>query len=141
MAHASFQVEILTPEGEVFDDQAEMVSTRTTLGEIGILANHAPLLGTLEPTELRVYRTEGELLRFAQSEGYLQVGGNRLLLLAQEIHTPDKLDAATLRERLAEAEQELAVAGEDSERRRVALRERKRWLAFLKVAEGTAGQR
>ena len=45
----SFRVEVLTPEGEVFDDEVEMVSTRTTVGEIGMLANHPPLLGMLDP--------------------------------------------------------------------------------------------
>ena len=137
MARNKFQVEILTPEGEVFNDEVEMVSTRTTVGEIGILANHAPVLGMLEPTELRVYRAEGEVLRYAQSEGYLQVGGNHVMLLVQDVQTPDKLDAGTLRERLAEAERELEAAGEDTERRRAALREQKRWQVFLKVAEGS----
>ena len=56
MARSKFPCEVLTPEGEVFSDEVEMVSTRTTLGEIGVLANHAPVLGMLEPTELRVYR-------------------------------------------------------------------------------------
>ena len=135
MPHTKFQVEILTPEGEVFNDEVEMVSTRTTTGEIGILANHAPLLGMLEPTELRVYVSEAEILRFAQSEGYIQVGGNHAMLLVQEAQSPSQLDVSTLRERLAEAERELDSAGDDTERRRAALREQKRWQAFLKVAE------
>ena len=135
MARTPFPVEILTPEGEVFNDEVEMISTRTTVGEIGILANHAPLLGMLEPTELRVYKSEGEVLRFAQSEGYIQVGGNHAMLLLQEVQAPDQLDVATLRERLSEAERELDAAGDDTERRRAALREQKRWQAFLKVAE------
>ena len=46
VAHAKFPVEVLTPEGEVFNGEVEMVSTRTTLGQIGILARHAPLLAT-----------------------------------------------------------------------------------------------
>ena len=137
MAHTKFQVEILTPEGEVFNDEVEMISTRTTVGEIGVLANHTPLLGMLEPTELRVYVSDGEVLRFAQSEGYMQVGGNHAMLLVQDIQKPEELDANTLRERLAEAERELEQAGDDTERRRVALREQKRWQVFLKVAEGT----
>jgi F-type H+-transporting ATPase subunit epsilon len=136
MAHNKFKVEILTPEGEVFSDEVEMVSTRTTLGEIGVLANHAPVLGMLEPTELRVYRSETEILRFAQSEGYIEIGGNHAMLLVQEAKTPDQLDVGVLRERLSEAERELESAGEDTERRRIALREQKRWRAFLKVAEG-----
>ncbi len=136
MARNRFQVEILTPEGEVFNDEVEMVSTRTTVGEIGVLANHAPVLGMLEPTELRVYRSEDEVLRFAQSEGYLQVGGNHVMLLVQDIQAPEQLDVGVLRERLAEAEHELEAAGDDTERRRAALRDQKRWKAFLKVAEG-----
>ena len=53
-------VEVLTPEGEVFDDEVEMVSTRTDTGSIGVLANHAPLMGILEPTELRLYKSESD---------------------------------------------------------------------------------
>ncbi|HEX3805108.1 MAG TPA: ATP synthase F1 subunit epsilon [Solirubrobacteraceae bacterium] len=136
MAHTKFQVEILTPEGEVFNDEVEMVSTRTTVGSIGVLANHAPLLGMLEPTELRVYKSDDEILRFAQSEGYIQIGGNHAMLLVQDIQTPEQLDAGVLRERLSEAERELEAAGDDTERRRVALRDQKRWQVFLKVAEG-----
>jgi len=69
MAHAKFPVEVLTPEGEVFNGEVEMVSTRTTLGQIGILSRHAPLLASLEPTELRLYKTETGIVRFRQAEG------------------------------------------------------------------------
>lgn len=136
MAHTKFTVEVLTPEGEVFKDEVEMVSTRTTIGEIGILAHHAPVLGTLEPTELRLHRSDTEVVRFAQSEGYLQVAENHAMLLVQDAVAEGQLDAAVLRERLAEAERELQEAGEDSERRRTAARELKRWQVFLAIAEG-----
>ena len=135
MAHALFPVEVLTPEGEVFNGEVEMVSTRTTLGEIGILARHSPLLATLEPTELRLYQTETDVLRFAQSEGYLQVGGNHALLLVEEARPLADLDAGELRERLRAAEQELEQAGEDTERRRVAERDKRRWERFLSLTE------
>lgn len=134
--HTPFPVQVMTPEGELFAEDVEMVSTRTTLGSIGVLANHEPLLATLEPTELRLYRSESEIVRYAQSEGYLQVGGNRALLLIQEAHDPESLDASDLRARLSEAEHELEQAGEDSERRRTAERERRRLEAFLAIAEG-----
>jgi F-type H+-transporting ATPase subunit epsilon len=135
MPHAKFPVEVLTPEGEVFNGEVEMVSTRTTLGSIGILARHAPLLATLEPTELRLYTSETEILRFAQSEGYLQVGGNHALLLVEEARPLADLDAGELRERLRAAEQELEQAGEDTERRRVAERDKRRWERFLSLTE------
>lgn len=135
MAHTKFPVEILTPDGEVFSDEVEMVSTRTSLGEIGILANHSALLATLDPTELRLHVSESEIIRYAQSEGYLQVGGNRAMLLVEECHQPDSLSAGELRERLQEAERELDAAGDDSEKRRVAQRDKRRWEAFLRIAE------
>lgn len=136
MPHTKFPVEVLTPEGMVFNDEVEMVSTRTTVGVIGILANHEPLLGALEPTELRLYRSDDDIVRFAQAEGYIQVADNRVLLLVEEAHPPRELLASSLRERLQQAEQELALAGDDTERRRVAERDRHRWETFLRIAEG-----
>src|SRR5580658_1426490 len=127
MPHAKFPVEVLTPDGEVFNGEVEMVATRTTVGQIGILARHSPLVATLEPTELRLYMTDTEILRFAQAEGYLQVGDNRALLLVEEAHPIGELDAEELRERLRVAELELEQAGADTERRRVAERDKRRW--------------
>ncbi len=135
MAHAKFPVEVLTPDGWVFNGEAEMISTRTTLGQIGVLARHAPLLATLEPTELRIYQTETDIIRLAQSEGYLQVGNNRALILVGETHPIADLDPAELRERLSRAEQELEQAGEDTEKRQVAERDRRRWEKFLSLAQ------
>jgi F-type H+-transporting ATPase subunit epsilon len=135
MAHEKFPVEVLTPEGKAFDEEVEMVSTRTTIGSIGILANHAPLLAMLEPTELRLYRSEGDVVRFAQAEGYLQVADNHALLLVQEAFPPDQLDTGQLRERLQEAERELESAEGDSERQRLAERDKRRWERFLEIAE------
>jgi F-type H+-transporting ATPase subunit epsilon len=136
MAHTKFRVEVLTPEGEIFNDEVEMISTRTASGSIGVLAHHAPLLAMLDPTELRLYKTESEVVAFAQAEGYMQVANNHALLLVEEAHPKSSLDIATLRDRLREAERELEQAGEDTERRRVAQRDKRRWEQFLRVAEG-----
>jgi len=136
VARNKFPVEVLTPEGEVFNDEVEMVSTRTGVGSIGILANHTPLLAMLDPTELRLYKSEGDVVRFAQGEGYLQVMNNHALVLVEEAHDPDQLDASDLQERLQTAEQQLEQAEEDSEARRRAERDKRRWEAFLRIAEG-----
>jgi F-type H+-transporting ATPase subunit epsilon len=136
MAHEKFKVEVLTPEGEVFNDEAEMVSTRTATGSIGVLAHHTPLLAMLDPTELRIYKSESDVVSFAQAEGYLQVTGDRAMLLVEEAHSPDDLDVGTLRDRLKEAESQLDGAGEDSEKRRMAERNKRRWEQFLSIAEG-----
>jgi F-type H+-transporting ATPase subunit epsilon len=134
MAHTNFRVEVLTPEGQVFNDEVELVSTRTAVGSIGILAHHAPVLAMLEPTELRLYKTESEVVRFAQAEGYMQVTGDDVMLLVEEAHPPSELDSGQLRDRLQQAERELQDAGDDTERRRVAERDKRRWETFLEVA-------
>ena len=136
MARTPFKVEVLTPEGEVFSDEVEMVSTRTTVGSIGILANHEPLLGMLEPTELRLYHSETEFDRFAQGEGYIQVGAEGVLVLVEEALAPDQLDTSDLQDRLRRAEEAAERAEEDSEEQRRAQRDKKRWEAFLRIAGG-----
>jgi F-type H+-transporting ATPase subunit epsilon len=139
VARSPFRVEVLTPEGSVFDDDVEMVSTRTETGSIGILARHQPLLGMLEPTELRLYRSESEIVRYAQGEGYVQVSADGVLVLVEEAHLPDELDAADLREKLRKAEDDFAAAEPNTEQRRRAGRDKRRWSAFLRIVEGASG--
>src|SRR5688572_32586782 len=115
MARTKFRVEVLTPEGQVFDDEVEMVSTRTATGSIGVLANHAPLMGILEPTELRLYRSDSDVEKFAQGEGYLQVVENRALVLVEEAIKPDDLDRSDIESRLKDAQNSLQDAEDDSE--------------------------
>lgn len=126
-------VEVLTPEGEVFDGEVRQVSTRTEVGEIGILANHTPLLAALRPTELRLKVSETETRRFAQAHGWLQVFGNRARLLVEEVVAPEGLDQATLREQLADAEQRLAESDPDSAEQARAKKDLDRAEAFLAI--------
>jgi F-type H+-transporting ATPase subunit epsilon len=135
MAHTPFTVEVLTPEGEAFNDEVEMLSTRTTVGSIGVLANHQPLLTMLDPTELRLHRSESDVLRFAQGEGFLQMSGTHALVLVDEVFPIDELDASTISDRLREAEQRVERAEEDSEELRQAERDKRRYEAFAKLAE------
>src|SRR6185312_4601929 len=104
-ADHKLDVEVLTPEGEVFEGEVQQVSTRTEVGEIGILANHAPLLAALAPTELRLHVSDS--VRYAQANGWLQMFGNRARLLVEEAIAPEDLDAGTLKEQLSDAEQRL----------------------------------
>src|SRR5271167_3599781 len=123
MAHTKFPAEVLTPEGEVFSGEIEMLSTFTTVGSIGSLANHEPLLARLEPTELRLYRSEDEIVRFAQAEGYLQFAQNRALVLVEEAIAPSDIDRGTLETKLSEARASSERAAADSEERARALRD------------------
>ena len=133
MAHTKFPAEVLTPEGEVFNEEIEMLSTFTTVGSIGILANHEPLLARLEPTELRLYRSEDEIVRFAQAEGYLQFAENRALVLVEEAIAPGEIDRQAFEAKLSDARKAAENAEQDSEEQARALRDVKRYEAFLAV--------
>jgi F-type H+-transporting ATPase subunit epsilon len=139
MARTPFRTEVLTPEGSCFDEEVVQVSTRTTTGSIGILARHQPLLGILEPTELRLYRSESDIVTYAQGEGYVQVSPEGVLILVEEAHPPDSLDLADLRDKLSSAEEALSSAEPDSEEQRRAARAKRRWEAFIRIAEGDGG--
>jgi F-type H+-transporting ATPase subunit epsilon len=135
MARSTFPVEVLTPEGEVFSEEVEMLSTRTSIGSIGVLANHEPVLAMLEPTELRLYRSDSEIVRFAQAEGYLQFAENRALVLVEEAITPDAIDRETFQTRLKEAQQAAEEAEDGTERQARAQRDIRRYEAFLAVGQ------
>ena len=127
--------EVLTPEGPVFDGEVVQLSTRTVVGEIGILANHAPLVARLAPAELRLHVSESETRRWAQAEGWLEVLDNKATVLIGEAIPPDDLDASELRERIADAEQRLGEAEEGSATYQEAERDKARAERFLEVAE------
>ena len=135
------RVEVLTPEGQVFDGEVAMVSTRTKVGSLGILANHAPLMAMLDPTELALYENKEDGLnanresatRFAQSEGYLQVADNRVLVLVEDAIPPDEVDRGAIESKLDEAKHNVEEAEEGSEARARFERDVKRYEAFLSV--------
>ena len=129
MARTPFPVEVLTPEGQVFEGEVEMLSTRTEVGEIGVLAHHAPVLAMLAPAEVRLHLSESDIKRYAQGEGYLQVHENHALVLVEECIDPERVDTSAQRERLERAQGVIDSHGADPEgtaRYQQALRDKRR---------------
>jgi F-type H+-transporting ATPase subunit epsilon len=135
VAEHNVNVRLLTPEGEVFTGEVEQVSTRTAVGEIGILANHVPVLARLMPTELRLHMPDGEVRRWAQAEGWLQVFANRATVLVTEAIPPENLDPGELRSRIEDADARLRESEESSGAHAQAEKDKARAEAFLQVAE------
>jgi F-type H+-transporting ATPase subunit epsilon len=127
-------VRVLTPEGQIFDGDVQQLSTRTAVGEIGVLANHVPVLARLRPTELRLHMPDGEVRKWAQAEGWLQVFANRATVLVTEAIPPDQLDTGALKSRIEDAEQRLKESEEGSGAYRQAERDKERAEAFLAVS-------
>jgi F-type H+-transporting ATPase subunit epsilon len=94
-------------------------------------------MAILEPTELRLYKTESDVVRFAQGEGYLQVVDNRALVLVEDAIAPEDIDRGAFEARLKEAQGVIERAEEESEERARAEREVRRYEAFLEVSSGS----
>jgi F-type H+-transporting ATPase subunit epsilon len=140
MAGTPFPVEVLTPEGEVFNDEVVQISTKTTVGSIGILAKHQPLLAMLDPTELRLYKSESDVVRLVQGEGYLQVQHDgRVLILVDEAGDAANIDRSEWEERLRRAEEEMANCPKESHTYQTAARDKRRAEAFLEVLRSSGG--
>jgi F-type H+-transporting ATPase subunit epsilon len=132
---SKLEAEVLTPEGEVFTGELIRLSTRTAVGEVGILARHAPMVARLVPAELRLHVSESETRRYAQGEGWLEVFANQARVLIAEAIPPEDLDAGELRERLEDARRRVEEAEEGSAAGERAEREQQRLEAFLEIAE------
>ena len=134
-----FEAEVLTPEGEVFRGELWQLSTRTSVGEVGIRARHAPLVARLVPNELRLYESEGSEPDSALRAGRGVARGFRQparVLIAEAVE-PDKLDASDLKSKLEDAEKRLEEAEEGSAAEEQAERDKARAEAFITIAESS----
>jgi F-type H+-transporting ATPase subunit epsilon len=135
--HTPFRAEVLTPTGELFAGEVQQVSTRTVAGEIGILAKHQPLLGRLEPAELRLtLPNDGEVKRFVQTGGYLQVAqdGN-VLLLVDHAYPVEEYDRADAEAQQREAEERLEKTEPGTEAHRLARAGKRRADALVRLGD------
>ena len=76
-------VELVSPEKKVFSGEAVSVSARTLEGDLGILTDHAPLLGVLVDGKVVIKGTDGSTNEFNVSGGFLSVSNNRVSILAE----------------------------------------------------------
>ena len=83
MADKTLTVEFVTPEKRVWSGQATMVSARTLEGDLGILPDHAPLLGVLVDGKVSIKGEDGSNQEFTVSGGFLSVANNRVSVLGE----------------------------------------------------------
>ena len=113
-AHPKFDVAVVTPEGDAFRGEAEMLIVPGGAGEIGILARHAPLVASLKAGSTRVHLGSGEVLEFATGPGFFKVELDRAIELVDDAVDVKHIDDARAREQLetAKADLERVEAGE-----------------------------
>ena len=88
---ATMQLEIITAEQQVYDDEVELVVAPGIEGELGILAHHAPLMTALQPGEILI-RKDGEETYLAVTGGFLEVMGNKVTILADACERSDEIN-------------------------------------------------
>jgi len=115
-AHPKFDVAVVTPEGDAFRGEAEMLIVPGGAGEIGILARHAPLVASLKAGSTRVHLGNDEVLELATGPGFFKVELDRAIALVDDAVDVKHIDDARAREQLetAKAELERVDAGESN---------------------------
>lgn len=109
---ATINLEIITAESEVFSDIVSVVVAPGVDGELGILPNHAPLLTTLEPGELKIIK-EGEESFIAISGGFIEVLGDKVIVLADTAERSEEIDIERAEKALERANERVGEAQTD----------------------------
>ena len=104
-----FDVALVTPDGDAFRGEVEMLIVPGAAGEIGVLARHAPLVATLKAGSTRVYRDRAseDVLEFATGPGFFKVELDRAIALVDDAVDVKHIDDARAREQLEAARAEL----------------------------------
>lgn len=119
---ATFKVDIVSPEGIGYSAEATFVLARTTGGDIGVLAGHAPLIGALKVHPVTIRTEQGDSV-FAVSGGFIEVQPDKVTILATAAERPESIDTERAKASLARAEKRLAERQEglDEARARASL--------------------
>ncbi len=141
----TFDVSLVTPEGSVFEGEAEMLVVPGAAGEIGVLARHAPLVATLKAGSTRVHVGPSEVREFATGPGFFKVELDRALALVDDAVRAEEIDRDRARSQLEQARSELErlERGEsDADRWQLEqrIRHAENQLVVVGGAEGHVGQ-
>ena len=89
---ANFRLRVVTPEHTVFDESVAEIVTRSVEGELGVLAHHMPLITPLVPHTMTLYLDAEGTRSIVVSGGFMEVGSEGVLILADAAETPDQID-------------------------------------------------
>jgi F-type H+-transporting ATPase subunit epsilon len=106
----AFQVDVVSPEATVWSGQATIVIARTPEGELGIMADHEPLMGALATGPVEIEAESGERITIGVHGGFLQVLDNQVTLITDRAQvTTDSSAAREVAAELAEIESEASA--------------------------------
>lgn len=103
---AKFTLEIVTPDRKFFEDEVEMIVVRGREGDLGILANHTPLVTPLDVGRIRI-KQNGKFKDAAIAGGYIEVGENKTTIISDSAEWPDEINVERAKEAKKRAEEKL----------------------------------
>ena len=103
-----FEVSLVTPDGSVFEGEAEMIIVPGDAGEIGVLARHAPLVAMLRAGSTRIHVSASDVREFATGPGFFKVETDRALALVDDAVNAKEIDVVRAEAQLTAARAELA---------------------------------
>ncbi|MGF2618222.1 F0F1 ATP synthase subunit epsilon [Rossellomorea vietnamensis] len=116
----TLKVNIVTPDGPVYESEVEMVSTKAQSGELGILPGHIPMVAPLQIGAVRLKNgNDTELV--AVSGGFLEVRPDQVTILAQSAERSEAIDVERAKEAKNRAENRLNASKEEIDFRRAEL--------------------
>ena len=130
---AALHLDFVSPESVLFSGEVDQVDLPGAEGDMGILAGHAPLVTTLRPGIVTIYR-EGRREPVVVVGGFAEVGPAGLTVLADRAVAREDFDLATLSAEIKDTEEDVADAKDDAERDKLA-----RHLAQLKALQDALG--
>lgn len=110
---STFLLEIVTPERIVYSEQVDMVVVRGVEGELGILANHIPLVTPLRIDAARI-KKDGKEEVLAVNGGFIEVRKDKVVILAESAELPEDIDVERAQAAKARAEQRLQAARQEN---------------------------
>ena len=131
----TLNVSIVTPNGEAYRaEEASMVVLGTTSGQVGIMANHVPMVASLKIGPLKVVFPDGKEEILAVSEGFVETHKDKITVIVQTAELDKDIDVERAKRAKDRAEKRIAENQEGLDVRRAQLALAKA-LTRIKVAE------
>jgi len=130
----TFQFDLVSPEKLLMSDPVEQVTVPGADGQFTVLKGHAPFLSTLKPGVLDITAADGSSQRIYVRGGFADVNASGLTVLAEQAMPMEEVNAEIMAQQVTDAEEDLADAGDDADKRAVAqkrlddLKDIQRWL-------------
>lgn len=117
---ATLVCDIVTPEKQELSEECYMVAVPGSAGSMGFMPGHAPLLSTLADGEVRIFSDSSTLVhRYACQGGYVQVTGEKVIILADRVVSAEDIDASVVASQIKDLQAQLESLAEDDGKRSV----------------------